>query len=286
VARIGKPQKLFERAGSIIVRPSRPAFGQGMIIQAAALLTGPCGRWSCCVEQIAQWEKEIRIFLGNQLKLELNERRKLRPVGDGIDFLGYIVRPDYLLVRRRVIGALRERLKAAEAALIGTGMAEHLDGHSVFPWPQALIGEVLQWLNSYLGHIKKASGHRLMESIRRRFWWLDEYFVREGNKATLRCPIPRFTLRFSQQKRWFQKHLPGHVLLIRKGVFWEIDVEACGTDLSDFHWPDRIHFRRKRQVKSALWKADVPVAWIGETGRRLGRIAERALVCRWTCEQG
>jgi len=62
---------------------------------------------------LEQWEKEIRVFLGDRLKLELNERRKLRPVGDGIDFLGYIVRPDYLLVRRRVIGALRERLKAA-----------------------------------------------------------------------------------------------------------------------------------------------------------------------------
>ena len=195
--------------------------------------------------------------------------------------MGYIVRSDYMLVRRRVIGALRERLKTAEATLIGSGMTEYLDGHTVFPWPQALIGDVLQWLNSYLGHIKKASGHRLMESIWHRFWWLDEYFVRKGGKVALRCPIPRFTLRYSQQRRWFQKHLPGHVLLIRKGVFREIDVEACGTDLSDFHWPDRIHFRRKRQIKSALWKANVPVAWIGETGRRLGRIAERALVCRW-----
>jgi len=165
-------------------------------------------------------------------------------------------------------------------------MAEHPDGHSVFPWPQALIGEVLQWLNSYLGHIKKASSHRLMESLRRRFRWLDEYFVRERNKVALRCPIPRFTLRFSQQKRWFQKQLPGHVLLIRKGGFWEIDAEACETDLSVFHWSERAHFRWKRQIKSALWKADVPVAWIGETGRRLDRIAERALVYRWTYNQG
>ena len=235
---------------------------------------------------LEQWERRITAFLRDLLNLELNERRRLRPVSAGIDFLGYIVRPDYLLVRRRVTGALKQRLNTTEQELIRSGMIQYPDGRRVFPWPYSRITGVAQWLNSYLGHINKASCHGLIASLKNRFWWLKEYFFWEVNKVTVRFPVPRFTLRFSQQKKWFQERLPGHVLLIRKGVFREIDVEACGTDLSDFHWPDRIHFRRKRQVKSALWKADVPVAWIGETGRRLGRIAERALVCRWTYNQG
>jgi hypothetical protein len=68
--------------------------------------------------ELAAWEAEIELFLRDELHLELNDRTKLRPVSDGIDFLGYIVRPGYLLVRRRVVGNLRRRLARAEASLL------------------------------------------------------------------------------------------------------------------------------------------------------------------------
>lgn len=71
--------------------------------------------------ELAAWEVEIEAFLSRTLHLALNERRRLRPVSDGIDFLGYIVRPDYLLVRRRVVSACYERLDRAEKALIQQG---------------------------------------------------------------------------------------------------------------------------------------------------------------------
>jgi hypothetical protein len=51
--------------------------------------------------ELAVWEAEIESFLSHTLHLTLNDRRRRRPVSDGIDFLGYIVRPDYVLVRRR-----------------------------------------------------------------------------------------------------------------------------------------------------------------------------------------
>ncbi len=38
---------------------------------------------------------------------------------------------------------------------------------------------------------------------------------------------------------------------------------------------------RMRRVKAMLWKSNLPVAWIEETGRRLCNIAERAVMCRW-----
>ncbi|MCP4107237.1 MAG: reverse transcriptase [Desulfobacteraceae bacterium] len=40
-------------------------------------------------EELEEWEEQIRIFLAEHLHLELNERRKLCLVSDGIDFLGY-----------------------------------------------------------------------------------------------------------------------------------------------------------------------------------------------------
>jgi len=92
-------------------------------------------------------------------------------------------------------------------------------------------------------------------------------------------------MRFWQQKKWFKARLPGHVLMLQKGGFWEMDVESARDDLALIHWPSRFHRRRMAQIKKTLWKLGAPVAWIGETGRRLDRIAERALVCRWGFSQ-
>lgn len=172
--------------------------------------------------ELEGWEREIRRFLAVRLRLQLNERRKLRPVSDGIDFLGYIVRPDYLLVRRRVVGALRERLLHAEEMLCRAGMRAHENGRAVFPWPWRLLEKIHQWLNSYLAHFGKGSSYRLILELRERFDWLDEYFRWAGRKVVFRRPSPRGALRFSQQKMWFINRLPGHVIMVQLGGFWEM----------------------------------------------------------------
>ncbi len=126
-------------------------------------------------DELEEWEKQIGEFLTDHLRLELNDRRKLRPVSDGIDFLGYVVRPDYLLVRRRVVGALRERLKQTEQMLPCMGMKT---GCPVFTRKHEMIEEMRQYLSSYLAHFGHASSRRLILSLRKRFMWLDEYFLR------------------------------------------------------------------------------------------------------------
>jgi RNA-directed DNA polymerase len=238
--------------------------------------------------QLEDWERQIDAFLAERLHLQLNERRKLGPVGDGIDFLGYITRPDYLLVRRRVVGALRARLNQAEETLRRLGMADEAEGRAVFPWPWPLLEQLRQWLSSYLGHLGKASSHRLLQELRQRYPWLDEYVHWHGSKVVFRCPVPRHALRLAQQTAWFATHLPGHVLLIRQGRYWEVFVppttSAADTAaaLDALHaWPRRVPRRRLPALRPVLWRSGLRVAWIGETGRRLGMIAERALECRW-----
>jgi hypothetical protein len=52
-------------------------------------------------EQLAAWKLWIEAFLADRLLLQLNPaRERLRPVSDGVDFLGYIVRPTHLRVAR------------------------------------------------------------------------------------------------------------------------------------------------------------------------------------------
>jgi hypothetical protein len=41
------------------------------------------------------WRRRIERYLTGERSLELNPRERLRPVSDGVDFLGYIVRRDY-----------------------------------------------------------------------------------------------------------------------------------------------------------------------------------------------
>jgi len=63
-------------------------------------------------ETLRLWRGEIEAFLAEKLLLRLHpKRRKLLPISNGIDFLGYIIRRDYILVRRRVINNLKARLR-------------------------------------------------------------------------------------------------------------------------------------------------------------------------------
>jgi len=69
-------------------------------------------------EQLGEWYTELGDFLWQRLQLEFNPAQyKLRSVSSGIDFLGYVIRRRYVLVRRRVVNNLRERLDRFEQRL-------------------------------------------------------------------------------------------------------------------------------------------------------------------------
>ncbi|MBM4467365.1 MAG: reverse transcriptase [Chloroflexi bacterium] len=228
---------------------------------------------------LEKWEGEIREFLLNELRLTLNDRKRLRPVSDGIDFLGYIVRPNYLLVRRRVVGACYERLARAESALIEQGLTMDDGARRVYPWPWPVVEAVYQWLNSYLGHFRKAASYHLVERLRRRFPWLEEYFLWDGERVAYTFSRPRPGLRISQQRAQLCDRLPGHVLVVQMGKWWEL-WGGYPENLLPKGWP-RFPENRLPTVKGTLWESGLPVAWIGETGRRITRISERLLVHRW-----
>jgi hypothetical protein len=122
-------------------------------------------------EQLVRWREAIAIFLRERLRLELKPRDRLAPLGNGADFLGYIVRPDYRLVRRRVVGNLRERLARHAAELC----RPHRGGMllDLRPEPRDALRATLA---SYWGHFRHADSHRLRRSILRRYAWLNGLF--------------------------------------------------------------------------------------------------------------
>jgi hypothetical protein len=94
----------------------------------------------------------------------LRDAGKLAPIGNGIDFLGYIVRPDYRLVRRRVVGHLNERLARWGRQLIRA--------NGVWVCPPAVIDAVQATLASYFAHFSHAQSAKLRAQIFSRHSWL------------------------------------------------------------------------------------------------------------------
>ena len=224
---------------------------------------------------LERWEAEIREFLLAKLGLTLNSRRRLRPVSDGIDFLGYIVRPNYLLVRKRVVGACFERLTSGERRLIELGLCVE-DG--ICPCDCEAVKAVYNSLNSYLAHFSKSSSYRLVERIRRNFPWLEEYYLWEQKRIKYRIePLPPVRTIYEQRAE-FERRLPGHILLAEMGKWWEL--WAVCPHPRELTWK-RFPESELPTIKKILWESGVPVGWIRETGLRPTTINERELFFRW-----
>ena len=112
-------------------------------------------------EYLEQLVEPIRGFLRDSLLLELHPKKiSIRKLSQGIDFLGYIVFPHYCLVRknteRRMRVELTEKVRECNEGVISKEIVE-------------------QSLNSYLGVLSHASGHRVSEELINQVWfWIDE----------------------------------------------------------------------------------------------------------------
>jgi RNA-directed DNA polymerase len=100
------------------------------------------------ISELSAWQERIEEFLTKQLILRLHPKRhKLLPISNGIDFLGYIIRPEYILVRRRVVSNLREKIKQ---------------------FSQAEVKDLIKFhdsMASYLGHFRWANSYRLEQRL-------------------------------------------------------------------------------------------------------------------------
>lgn len=102
-------------------------------------------------DELVAFKEKIKQFLSDKLSLQLHpKRQKLMPASSGIDFLGYIVRQNYILVRRRVINNLRSKLQDFESS-------KEVD-----------LDQLQSTTSSYLGHFKWGNTYRLKNRIKNR----------------------------------------------------------------------------------------------------------------------
>ena len=105
-------------------------------------------------EKLKLWRDKINDFLKENLRLELSlQKQKIQPLKMGIDFLGYFVKPDYTLVRKKVVNRLKDRLYNANSA----------DYNEFCKKPD--LKKVLAMINSYYGHFSHAFSFNLRKGI-------------------------------------------------------------------------------------------------------------------------
>ncbi|MDM8515082.1 reverse transcriptase domain-containing protein [Desulfobacterales bacterium HSG16] len=235
-------------------------------------------------KQLLSWKKIIEKFLDKKLKLELNHSRtKIRPITNGIDFLGYVVRPGYILCRNRVVNNLQKRLISFSKELISSdGRIQRIN------YNYDILETLFACLNSYLAHFKHANTHNLTNKIFERHSWLGHYFFMHKFKLKrIYCPPSGFNaLRF--QYRYFQKQFQQFLIFFQVGCFYEFyEIQAARAIqyLKLKRIESKHGFRLRcgigikgldRFVDMAL-KMNLPVAVIKQTGHYLNRLAERRI---------
>ena len=218
-----------------------------------------------------------RDFLAEKLCLTLNERyAAIAPVESGIDFLGYIIKPDHVLVRRRAVNNLRQKLDGFEKMLVN---------EKVFRHHQDTLDKLRATIASYLGHFKWANSNRLRHAIFRRYSFISEYFhCDDAGKLTPRCPIPRQEFRtVRQQYAWFRSRFSDSAMFFQVGRRYEFyGVEKPPVRCRRMP-PNRRRVRHafpvtweRGKVREALRTAR-EVVIVRESGGRVGRLKQRGV---------
>jgi retron-type reverse transcriptase len=234
--------------------------------------------------QLEKWEQAIRDFLKTTLQLEVHEKMtQIGPVQGGIDFVGYIVRPEYRLVRRRNVGHLKEKLRQLRPKLVvqtSSDTTYHFDAEA--------LEKALATINSYLGLFRHAQTARLVEKLFLQHAFLQKFFLRKKHKIVRLDQALRRTRFLRQQIRWLLRTFPQHLCLVQIGCYLEAFNTGAQTlaKVSDMklkkHWrgfqcscgfPQRF----LPKILAELQEQRVPVVILRQTGRELSHTKERLL---------
>jgi RNA-directed DNA polymerase len=100
--------------------------------------------------ELKYMREKIILFLREKLELRLNENKtKLQQLEKGIDFLGYIIKESYVLVRQRVVKRLKDKLYRL----------------NIQKFEENKVNEIFSMVNSYYGHFSHAFSFNLRKDI-------------------------------------------------------------------------------------------------------------------------
>lgn len=105
-------------------------------------------------EKLKYLKDKINDFLKQKLDLQLNlEKTKIQPLNKGIDFLGYFLKLNYSLVRKRIVKNLKNKL-------YNINFLNHNQSPKI-----KNLKKILAMINSYYGHFRHAGSFNLRKDI-------------------------------------------------------------------------------------------------------------------------
>ena len=129
-----------------------------------------------------KWRRQIDCFLNQHLDLTLHpHKQNIFPIRHGIDFLGYIVWTDHIIVRKRIVHALKNKLWHFNRNIA----KKHIE-HPTTLWTQELCNEfqtIYAAINSYYGLFQHANAFLLRKHIyEKHFGILQAYLLPADNE--------------------------------------------------------------------------------------------------------
>ncbi|CAK7060903.1 MAG: hypothetical protein BACD_02863 [Bacteroides rodentium] len=100
--------------------------------------------------QLREWKDQIEVFLINELELHLNSKTCIRPISQGIEFVGYRIWPDRVIVRKSTSLRIKRALR---------GLAVKYSKYEV------TMQDVTSALRSYLGMLEHCDSEALVKKI-------------------------------------------------------------------------------------------------------------------------
>ena len=233
---------------------------------------------------LALVREKIRAFCRDRLNLGLNPKSgDVKKVSSGMDFLGFIMRPRYRLVRRRSVHALYEKIEN-----FLRGAASDYNGAKVLWYDHQAIDRIRSVIASYFGHFKWADTVRLKNTLFVKFPLLNEYISLNGEKLGLRVKPKRYSDSVYAQYHYYQAMFKDSVLFFKVGSFCEFysKVQESAELLG-------LRIRKKGKMRfcgfpAGSWKKyakllfyqNIPIVFINETGIRKGRVIERLPIAK------
>jgi len=100
--------------------------------------------------QLRYWKDQIGQFLAERLELELNQKTCIRPISQGIEFVGYRVWPNKVNVRKSTTLRIKRNLKGVRE--------RYMRG-------EITLQEATQVFNSYIGMLGHADCQELLDKV-------------------------------------------------------------------------------------------------------------------------
>jgi RNA-directed DNA polymerase len=242
--------------------------------------------------ELQDWEISIGEFLAARLGLDLNmNARRLAPIHNGCNFLGYIVHPTHLAVRNRVVNNLKSKIAQYQSRL-----AYRWNDFVVFKHEEKQIDKLHSKLASYLGQFGHAATYRLVCFLFQRYWVLSRHFAMNGKVLRRLDQPPRFQ-NLSGQYRWFCRRYQKGVIFFHVGTYFEFYGRQGKMAEEYFHlkpgaFRPRLGQRAgfpvvllERYLKMAS-KSFPQVVLVRQTGRLGSYVMERRVHCIFNSRAG